>query len=119
MQAGVVSMCLPAATSLLPNIGVCAPPPLQWFVLNRKHAELVLSDQAVERLFQLNCYTSLERANGKMWERVCYSGVACHQPLCALQCALQSALAMVLVVAGLWAAKASRTGCCWCKVRFD
>ena len=46
----------------------------QWFVLNRKHAELVLSDRSVERLFQLNCYTSLERANGKMWERVCYSG---------------------------------------------
>lgn len=43
-------------------------------MLNRKHAELVLADQAVEKLFQRNCYTTLERANGKMWERVCYSG---------------------------------------------
>ena len=67
---------------------ICAPPPLpQWFVLNRKHAELVLSDQAVEGLFQLNCYTSLERANGKMWERVCYSGAA-SQRLCSVLCFL-------------------------------
>lgn len=54
--------------------GFLLPFPPQWFVLNRKHAELVLRDQSVERLFQLNCYTSLERKNGKMWERVCYSG---------------------------------------------
>lgn len=54
-----------------------APAP-QWFVLNRKHAELVLADRAVERLFQLNCYTSLERADGRMWERVCYSGARCN-----------------------------------------
>lgn len=62
---------------------LCLP---QWFVLNRKHAELVLADQAVEKLFQRNCYTTLERANGKMWERVCYSGglLALHYLCCGL-----------------------------------
>jgi hypothetical protein len=47
-------------------------PVLQWFVLNRKHAELVLADRRVERVFQQHCRTMFEPERGE--ERVCYPG---------------------------------------------
>lgn len=52
-----------------------APPPLvppQWFVLNRKHVELILQDRKVERVFQQHCHTTFEEDRGE--ERVCYAG---------------------------------------------
>lgn len=48
---------------------------LQWFVLNRAHAELVLADRQVERVFQEHCRTTWEEDRGQ--ERVCYSGGRC------------------------------------------
>lgn len=44
----------------------------QWFVLNRKHAELVLADRRVEAVFRRHCRTMYETDRGS--ERVCYSG---------------------------------------------
>ncbi|KAL4424080.1 hypothetical protein ABPG75_001381 [Micractinium tetrahymenae] len=43
----------------------------QWFVLNRKHAELILQDRKVERVFQQHCRTTFEEDRGE--ERVCYA----------------------------------------------
>lgn len=43
----------------------------QWFVLNRKHVELILQDRRVERVFQQHCHTTFEEDRGE--ERVCYA----------------------------------------------
>lgn len=42
----------------------------QWFVLNRKHVEVILQDRKVERVFQQHCHTMFEAEMGG--ERVCY-----------------------------------------------
>ena len=46
---------------------------MQWFVLNRKHVEVVLQDSRVERVFRDHCHTTYEADRGGE-ERVCYSG---------------------------------------------
>ncbi|KAI3432241.1 hypothetical protein D9Q98_003802 [Chlorella vulgaris] len=44
----------------------------QWFVLNRKHAQLVLDDRRVEAVFQQHCRTTWEDDGDEGWLRVCF-----------------------------------------------
>lgn len=46
----------------------------QWFVLNRKHAQLVLDDRRVEAVFQQHCRTTWEDDGDEGWLRVCFPG---------------------------------------------
>ena len=49
-----------------------ASPCPQWFVLTRRHAELILADWRIERVFRKHCKTTFEADRNS--ERVCYSG---------------------------------------------